>query len=361
MRHLESCSRYVLVVALILSLSFHLGQPVAGASGLDELEDPELQMLSGLFHLLLTVEGARERMDEIDGQIAGIEDEIASLQSIIREGEDKYLKARDRTITSLRWIHRLGPASYLEILLGATSLRDFLRKTEIVGAAARGAVTALADIQREKRSLDELEGEIGALTLQLEDLREEREPLATAEANLQQERDRLAGVFGEQWEPLYAELSSLTIPWEEDVLPYLSGLPSRLARLAERGVAPGDITIIPGVFSFRALIPSSSLNAMMRGEPGLKGAVFDFSPDEVNLIIDGIETVITGTLSLDDRGLVLYEVSGLSFAGLPIRDSGALDLLDEMHLDLGSALQGMRPRSLSVGDGVLELVVTLLP
>ncbi len=359
MRHLESHIRCVLAFLLLLSLSFYLTQPAARASGLEGLEESEREMLSELFDLMLMVEGASERMDELDGEIAGLEADIVRLQDTILEGKDRYLEARSRTVTSLRWINRLGPASYLEVLFGASSLRDLLRKTELITAAARGAVTALADIQREKQSLDELETEIEILTEQLEILLAEREPLAMAEAELEQQKTRLAGAFGNRWDPIYDELSSLRSLWESDVVPYLEELRRRLSRLADEGVPPEDITIIPSLFSFKAIIPASSLNLLMEGEPSLRGAAFRFAPGEAHLEIAELQIGIRGTLSIDDRGLVVYHVSGLELAGLAIRYSTALGLLDDLSLDLGPSLQGMTPRSLTVGEGVLELVIVL--
>ena len=359
MRHFESPVRYVLAFLLILSLSFYLSQSPARASGLEDLAPAEREALSELFHAMLIVEGSRERMEELDEQIADLEAEIVRLQDTILESEDRYLEARSRTVTSLRWINRLGPASYLEILFGATSLRDFLRKTEIMAGAARGAVTALADIQREKQSLDVLHMQIETLTAEVEVLAAEREPLAMAEADLQQHKMQMAEVFGPQWDSLHAELSSLKNLWEGDILPYLETLPRTLSRLADGGVPPEDITIIPSLFSFKAIIPASSLNVMMDAEPRLRGAAFRFAPGEAYLIIDELQVVIRGSLSIDDSGLVVYHVSALEIAGLPIRDRFALGLLEELSLNLGPSLQGMSPRSLNVGEGVLELVVTL--
>ncbi len=361
MRHFELPTRYVLAffLILLLILSFYVSRSSVTASGLEGLEASEREALSELFHLMLIVEGSRERMEELDEQIADLEEDIARLQTAILEGEDRYLEARARTVISLRWINRLGPASYLEILFGATSLRDYLRKTEIMAGAARGAVTALADIQKEKESLDALEVQIETLAADVEVLASEREPLAMAEEDLEQHKMQMAEVFGAQWDSLHAELSSLKTLWEGDILPYLETLPRALSRLADDGVPPEDIIIIPSLFSFKAIIPASSLNDMMDGESGLRGAAFRFVAGEAYLVIDELQMVIRGSLSIDQSGLVVYHVSSLEIAGLPIRDRFALGLLEELSLNLGPSLQGMSPRSLNVGEGVLELVVTL--
>ena len=347
-----------LVLLILFAFALGIWAPISRAVVPEDLTEGERRMVADHFSLMLAAERTREILEELDDQVTGLEEEIRQLEDRVRAAEETYLEVRSKTAIALRWIHRMGTTSYLEVLLGSASLREILRKAEVARAAARGALASLDEVRGEKRALDHLRGEIAELRVQLEDVRARRDEVAVAAEELGESRERMVESFGDEWPDLEAELTLLMTMWEEDAEPYLRALSERFARIAERGVVPENVTVETSLFSVRATVPEASLTALLAEEPGLEDTEFRFVPGEARLIDSRHRLSIRGDLEIDRFGVVTYRVSSVEFAGMPVEDRSILDAIARLELDLGPALGGMRPQGLTVGAGELELVLS---
>ncbi len=317
----------------------------------------ERALLSDLFELMLDVHRSAEYRDELDGQIVVVERDIQRLERTLTETEDKYVEARDRAVASLQWLHRMGPTSYLEVLLGASSLRDFLHRVEIVAAATRGSLMALENIQRDRQALVDVRDEKGWLEERLEGLVLGRGALALEKEYLAQQEVQAADILGDRWPSTSSELKLLLSLWDGQALPYLNGLSRVFSRIDVAGVEIEDITVVPSLFTVTIIIPDTSLNRLLAGEPELSGTVFEFVPGEARLVVPDLQLTARGWLDIDAAGLLTYRITGIELSGLPVKDRSLA--LDRVELDLGPALLGMSPRSITVKENAVEVVVSL--
>lgn len=361
--HCLPCRASYILAAFVIAaaVGWLVVAPTVSASLPPDLEQSELALLSEFFDALLVVERSRDLTVALDRELADTEAQIEDIETRIARGEEGYLEARSRTAAALRWLHRMGPVSYLEVLLGSTSLGDFMRRASLVTAAARGAVTALADVQSEKESLAHMHEELELLVDERDSLAEQREVLAHSEEELEKQRRELSGVFGARWSTVEDSLMSMVKGWDDEVRPFIQELPPRLAHLAEDDVELGDVSIEVSGFNVTALVPASSINRIFMGQPALRGTEFRFEEGEAYLVISELDTVMRGDLSVDRRGVIVYDIISVEFGGLTIEDPELLDAVERIALDLGPALQGLTPRSLTVKEGAVELVLSLLP
>ncbi len=350
---------YIYLILFIVAaclLAVHAAPIFAIALG--DLSRGERLDLSGHFQLMLAAERTREYREDLDGRIATLEEEIGQLSGRIEAAEDAYVQARSKTGVALRWIQRRGPISYLEVLLGASSLRDALRRMELARSAARGALIALDEIRADKMALDDLRDRLEDLEADALALKNEREQLAVVEADVAESSSRLEQNFGDRWESILVELDELVQLWIDDTEEYLTQLPIRFTSLARRDIEPENVTVEASLFSVRASVPEESLTAILRGEPGLESTRFQFSPDGAELIDDERRILIQGELQIDHLGIVSYSVSDAFFGDLPITDAAVLESIDGLELDLGPALGGMRPQRLEMGEGEIVLILS---
>ncbi len=361
MHHFFRRAKFTVALFVLLLFCASLASSTAASGPLDELPDEQKHRLADFLILRVTADAWEDRRAQLEDRIDSLESEIDRLEEYLAEAESRYEEARERTVIVLRWLHRMGPASYLEILLSASSLRDLLRRTEVVTAAARGSLLALADIRREKLSRAELQTEIDERREELAELREEMDDLLIIFDELQRRDEEFSDEFGDEWPRISGEIAELAGMYEEEVIPYLEGLSTHFAEMAEEGMAPEGVTIRPSLFQVRAIVPAAGLNELLDRRAGLRGAAFELDPDEVRLNCPEIRLSITGELTLGDRGIIVYEPDTVYLGGLPLTDEQALEAVGIIELDLAPAIADLRPRELKVGEDEVELLLTLIP
>jgi len=361
LRHFLRRLRYTSLILLVFLICASLMLSSSPSYCLHELPESQRRELADYLALRIAADAREERRSELQERIAGLEGEIQRLEDFLAEAEDRYEEARERTVTALRWLHRMGPASYLEVLLSASSLRDLLQRTEVVAAAARGSLLALTDIRREKLTRAELQTEIDEMGEELAGLKEERDELLVVFDELDRVEGELSREFGGDWPRISDDISELAGMYEDEVIPYLEDLSSHFAEMAEEGAAPADVIIRPSLFQVRAIVPAASLNEVLDQRAGLRGAAFELEPEEVRLVCPQLRLSLSGELSLGDRGIITYDPDAVYLGGLKLTDEHALEAVGRIDLDLSAAMADLQPRELTVREDEVELVLTLIP
>ncbi|MFW5896933.1 MAG: coiled-coil domain-containing protein [Bacillota bacterium] len=347
-----------LISAGIVLVFLALSGPASIAVELKDLARSDRERLGEHFSLMLAAERTREDREELDRNIEDVEAELAGLRERIESTQRRYTEIHSRTVEVLRWIHRKGSTSYWEVLLGASSLREVLLRAEVARTAARGAALTLEEIRREKGALDEMRFREGELESELGILRDRRDTLLVAVEELRLGEDALSRRFGSDWHGLKSELEELVPLWLDEADPYLGSLTQRFDRLARREVQPEGMSVEQSLFNFRVTVPEEGLSGLVQREPGLETTGFRFVPGEAQLIDEERRLVIRGGLDIDRQGVIRYEVSALEFAGLPMWDGSMIEMVDNIRLDLGSALRGLRPHDLIIEEGEMILILT---
>lgn len=346
----------ILAIVMIVALAFS-----SSAYPLEQLSQNERDRLSDYFDWLLAVDMTREEREALDQRITDVEEEIVALEETLETAEDRYLDAKGRTVTALRWIHRRGPTSYFEILIGATSIREFLRESALLRSVSRGALLALSDIRAEKEALAFLEDELVEKQALRGRLRQEREQLAEVEFELERRELELSEYFGAGWPDIRRELEQLIGLWQEEARPYLESLPDHFDQLVQKGLDPDDLTIVASLFTVRLIVPEEAVNRLLDEEDALRGAGFRFAPDEARLEVPDLRLRIIGNFTLDRQGVASYTVDAFEFAGLTRDEPAIVEQLDALKLDFSQEMQGMRVQDLTMGDGMLELTISFFP
>ena len=345
---------------MVLVMTLLAIQPAADAA-LSHLPRGERRDLSEALDLMLRVAASRDERQRLDEAIAEVRAEIDRLEEILAGTEERYRAAQGRVIASLRWIHRLGPTSYLEILFGSSSLRDFLYRTEMALTAARATMENLLEIQEQMRDASALKEEIETGRQELAGLLSDLDDLEEIERELDRAASRLAQDYGSQrWDSLWKELSRLEELWLLEAAPYLEGLPGIFSRMAQRPLPTEGMTIVPSLFTVRVIIPAHSLNDHLADEPSLEGVSFGFAPGEARLKVEHLEVLTAGTLEISERGILTYTVTSWELGGLPLDSRHLRGVFEEIKLDLSSSLEGLKPTSLTVTEGAVELVVSFV-
>jgi len=355
--------RYLHIVLLGLVLIAVVCWPVShGWAGttFDDVEPDRLELISEYFEILAAVEESEAQFVRLTEEIDELTGQLTQLQSQLQESQQQYMHARERTVTALRWLNRKGPMSYLQVLLGAASVRDLLRRAQLVSQTARGVLAAFSDVKAEGEMREQLKEEIEEVSGKIAGLQAERDSLAAIREDLHQHDDQLAEVFGHQWAHMAARLDELIVIWQDSCIRYLEQLPERFARLAKKDLDPDDITVATSLFEVVVTVPEASLNEILDTDPQLRGAEFRFTPQQAQLRVDELSLAVYGELSITRQGLVTFQPVGVQLDGIPLSPDVAGDAIHQFGLDLSSAVGALRAESLTVRSGEVEILLSLL-
>jgi len=132
-----------------------------------------------LDNLVYTLEAKISTSNQL---IAELEQKIADTNADIAVREDEIKKTNEKFIDRMRMAHEDGTASYIEMLLEADSISDFLSRMERVNAMLEYDKTLKQNYQAEKETLEKEKADLNlSVELQQETLKQLEQDKADAE------------------------------------------------------------------------------------------------------------------------------------------------------------------------------------
>lgn len=152
--------------AVILIMIFSINT-IVFSSSLSDVARKQSQIKEEINRVKKEKSNAQKEVDKIDNQIASVEyeinkienqmndldDNIAKLQTELEQAEKDYAKQKEMLDTRVIALYKSGDTSYLEALLTATNISEFLSKYYLVGKIAENDRNLLSDIENSKNSM----------------------------------------------------------------------------------------------------------------------------------------------------------------------------------------------------------------
>lgn len=323
------------------------------------LEGQEKEVLGELFRLGRLTTRGQARLQELQGQLERTRGELARAEQDLSLAESRYLRQRDRAARLLRLIQQMGAGSYIEVLVGARTWKDFTVRLKTVAVAVKATLNGISSLKeakkqraRHKEALLAEEGELAGLVRAREE-----ELYALADATAQKER-LLAGL-GQRKGAYMRKLEELERNWVESARPFVQKLSEGFAALGEQVVYIKGIKVYPLPPGWRLVLPEDSLNRILAASPGLEDASFRLEGTRATLVVPGRLLSFTGKFSTDGEEGIVYQVEGVEFAGLPLGPESMADLFRGRRLavNLGALHGGLKVKAIEVVNGALELTI----
>lgn len=153
----------------IFSVSAVVGQQAPFSEVKEKLSvisEEEKEILQNLFILAQEIEIAELEEKKLANEIDLINKEIKALEDAIAEGGLAYEKKRESLKQVLKSYQRMGPGSFLEIILDSDSLSTFLHRVNILRDLTKNTGTLLEQLELSGKKLLEDKSELtGKLAL----------------------------------------------------------------------------------------------------------------------------------------------------------------------------------------------------
>ncbi len=361
-------TRFLTVAAILAALlvmpQSSLGQTVIEsdtASRLEAIEADEQAVAAELFTLEQEIEEVLRQETEASVQIAGIESDKKAISKRIGTEKENLSKHRQALAALLVTYQKTGPGTFLEILLNAESLTDFIRRVNLLRDMTRKTGEAMDAIDavtvrlaREEEALEEKQAELIERQKQLEAAIREKQALVL-------EQEAYLESLQEARSSYEALLSDIRGAWE-GLKPVFAQASTGFTQLAESGGLPPDaVRTTYTIKGIRARISDDAFNKAIADNSLLPDMVFDFSNNVIVLTIDKRHLVLKGSFDVIDRRILSFTASEGSFYGLPLSMASIDDLFKEgkLEMDLAPLLEGNDVLGAESVDGDLVLAIGL--
>ncbi|MCL5038991.1 MAG: hypothetical protein M1299_04065 [Firmicutes bacterium] len=327
---------------------------------LAELNARQKAVLAELFQYSLQIQTTREHLQALEVDRKRLDLEKTRLERELRLAEEEYQSWRTKAGRGLRLLQELGPASYLQVLLAAQSLGDFLERWRLVERVLQGSARLLAELKGRGQVLAEKERRLASKQQELALVRARKEQELSRLTQVQKEKEDFLRELGAEKGFYQERLAGLEKEWATKIRPFIEKLDQRLASLSQQvSDLPGAEMALTGD-GMNLKLSQDALNSLWLKAAGLPEAAFVLEDNQVKILVPGLELTLLGTFVLDGNQALRYQVNQVEVAGLAVSTATQTDLFagHPLRLDLSAILGPFQLKTVAVTREGVNLVIT---
>lgn len=339
-----------------------LGQegPFAGIKEkMANISETERKTLQDLFLLGQQINEIEKEEERITRDIATRNGEIERLKVAIAGEEFAYLNKLEDLRQVLKSYQRMGPGTYLEIVLNSDNLAMLLRRINTLRDLTRNTGKLMELLEENKAKQLTVKTDLVEKNTLMEDSQKQLRESLTKQKQLIEKQEEYLTSLKEKREYYQENLANLQQNWDE----LKSSVPvfiKELSSIIDKGNIPPDKLNISYNFpSVKGSIDEKTLNDIMSGHPWLPKIVFSFHPSKVKLSIPEKNLVLSGIFVIQEAQIIKFQVQEGSFYDMPL-DVGAIEDLfinGDLVFNLKLPLSNYSINSIKATDGYLELTI----
>lgn len=319
----------VMMITLVV-IPYHVSGEVQPITDLQEKLEGISAQEKAVLEKLFTI---NQKMEELKREIQQITEEIDALQVHSIELENKIeekQKDYDFQLNILKQVlvdyQRGGPASYLEILLNADNLTEFLKSINMIKDISRNVGELLDDLEEGKKVLQTEKDELAENVLLLEQKQSELEEPLKEQQELKEEQEEYLASLQEDREHYQEQLENLVQVWEDCKLLF-SDIISEITKIVGEGYfTTEDLNLSYGFFKMEGALTEDTFNKILQEHSKLPETIFHFYTDKVVIEVPGKHLVLSGKFTLAGDASLLFEVEEGSFYEMPLEATSIQEL-----------------------------------
>ncbi|MZQ98551.1 MAG: hypothetical protein GT601_12815 [Acidaminobacter sp.] len=328
---------------------------------IENLNAEELVLLSELFETASRIDQLEAEMAVIQNDISALGGQIEEKQFQINESAKAYDAVRDTLGEILKSQQRAGAASNLEVVLNATSLKDLLRRLNLLRELSRKTDTLMQETQAARLRLEEEKAALSLLFAAQKakeaELAETLRSLVEARTALESQLQALASdrAFYE------ANLKKLDQSWSA-FKPVFTESVTALSEMLESGDVPtGTIELEFSPSGVQGRITDDKFNTALSSRQDLPELRFDFTKKGVLMTFVKEKAELQGYFEIVEERQLAFKVESGSFQGVSMSKAALEDLVSRgtLTFDLSGTLGKSTLRRITHEDGAIALTIDI--
>ncbi|NPV69655.1 MAG: peptidoglycan DD-metalloendopeptidase family protein [Firmicutes bacterium] len=131
----------------------------------------EKSLLTELKRLEQELEKAQNNLKYIEARLQSTQRAISETENGLKETEEELRKRNDLLKNRLKWLYKVGPIGYIEVILGAVDVQDLLSRFEMVRSIVKHDVSLATDIKQQEQEYRDKKEELEERRDELESLK----------------------------------------------------------------------------------------------------------------------------------------------------------------------------------------------
>lgn len=335
---------FTCLVGFIFGVSLNMNNRIqATTTVLDEeevtqnLEDIEVQVseaLSELYRLEQLIQESNFKVIRIQEEKLAIQERIVEINEEILEKKEQLHQYETTLGQVLATYQRMGATSFLEIILEAESLKNFLQRVTLFRDMTQGTGDLMSKTEETLDTLDFTETLLQETQAAL--VEEERALLLSVEENqsLINQQEEFLGSLETEREEYEEQLNTLREAWIA-LKPVFKNASIGFSELASSGALSEDMVDVSiSLSGITARITEADFNRAIQDNPSLPSMVFSFENDGVGINLNQDVLQLMGYFEVRNDYEIHYVATSGQFYGIELEPSGISELYEEGALIL---------------------------
>lgn len=331
---------------------------------LEGITEEEIEVLTELFVLSQEIIETEQSIERITAEIESEAAKVVTLEEQIKQTEESYDNQLNILEQVLIYYQRSGPASYLEILLSADSLTDFLKTIHVMKDMSRNINDLLEDLEQSQQQLEEDKSRLEVQLAELQRKKEELQEPLQKKQELKEEQEVYLDSLQDKKELYREQLEMIEQTWEECKLLFPS-IVSEITKIVNEGyLTTDDLGIVLSFTEIQGTLYADDLNYILEEYGDLPQVIFTFSDHKVVIEVPDTSLVLEGTFVLEGKTGMRLEIYSGSFYQLPLEQSSIEELFSAGNLVIDfKALAGdmllidFEMETLEIMDGYMDFTI----
>lgn len=325
---------------------------------LSTITQEEKLIIEQLFIGLQEIEGLERDYLAINKEIESLKIDVSDLEINIDKEEDKYNQNLIILEEILKSYQRMGPASYLEIILESKDISDFLRRINIIRDLARNTDNILNSIEDTKEILVEEKNILSEKLKAIEEKqRQLRETLDNKSKRVQEQEEYLRSLESdrEYYEIYLASLQVMMVELEDLFNKLTSELPGILANSY---IPLESLNPKLGIQGIRLTISENLFNEILGSHENLPHIEFEFRKENINMLIAEYNIKLVGSFSIYKGHSIEFIIKEVKYHDFVLEEKTIKDLIGESIIfDFEDLLDGSSIKDIKIFDDYMELII----
>ncbi|MEA4962064.1 coiled-coil domain-containing protein [Lutispora sp.] len=359
--------KWFLILSLAIALTIPHTRIIAGGtdpfSKLQEelagISENEKKILQSLFTLAQEMEIIEAEEKEIDQQIEEIDREAQELELAIADAEYSFGKKQEGLKQVLRSYQRMGPISYLEIILNSDSLSSFILRINTLRDLTRDTGVLLEQLESSKEQLNGAKAELMEKLALLELKHKELTAAIAKKAELKIDMEEYLTSLTVKKGYYQKQIADMQHVWKELKLLF-SEAEKEFSGIIEEGNFPPDaLTFDFSIFGIKASLNEKSFNDIVSSQVDIAEMIFDFKPGKIVIELPEKNLKLSGVFIIAEGHILEFEAEEGVFYDMPLAAGTIEELFREkkLSLDLEPLLGSYTLQSVEIMEDYINLTV----
>lgn len=360
--------KFMTVLILISSFTFLFIAAVSGQTdlvtstqqNLEDISNEEKAVLEELFFLSQEIDEMNRRAEELSKESETIAEEITVMEADISKRQENYdiqLEILEKVMVSYQ---KNGMTSYLETLLSAQNLTDFIKRLNVIQELSRNTGDMLNSMEEEKAVLIAEREKLISNKAQMEKNMAELSDAITQKMRLKQDQEEYLNSLSEEKEYYRDQLNKLDQSWSE-VKDLFSNIATEFSRVFnESDLTADDFNLELEFLSVKGSITDHRMNEIIEKNKKLPKMIFDINTEVIQIEIPEKHLSLSGSIVIESGSAIRFNVTDGTFYDMKLEKPSIEELFRDGYLviDFKELIGDITLKSVELKDGFIEFKVS---